>query len=258
MGQTIHENPAIVLNCFDHGESDKIVTLFCSDIGLITGIAKGAHRSKKRFVNKLEIFTLLHLYYQSNNQNSLAFLHKAEHINSFLNLRKDTHLYNCANVIREFVLLTSREMSGDEGLFELLKWCFQALDEKDNGLTVLSIFLVRLLDLLGYRPDFSKCNQCRQQLSQKQAYRFHNLLGILMCERCTTESQSMQPLSHGTIKFLESARSLPLSRVHRLRPTQQNTKESITLMRRYLRQLFQKDIHSWKVLMEMTPLPNHS
>ncbi len=63
MGQTVLESPAVVLNCYDHGESDKIVTLFCQNIGLITGIAKGANRSTKRFVNKLELFTLLHVYY---------------------------------------------------------------------------------------------------------------------------------------------------------------------------------------------------
>ncbi len=253
MGHTILESPAIVLNCYDHGESDKIVTFFCHNIGLLTGIAKGAHRSKKRFVNKLELFSLLHISYQSKNRNNLAFIHEAEHINSYLNLRKNIYLYNSANVVRELVLLTCREMGGDEGLFELINWEFAVLDEKEDWWPTLSIFLIRLPDLLGYRPNLSSCAQCQQLLSQKKEYRFHSLSGTLICSDCQHQPQSLYSLSHGTIKFIESARDLPLCRLHRLRPSRQIIKESTTIMRRYLRQLFQKDIHSWKVLMEMNP-----
>jgi len=251
MDQTVLESPAIVLNYFDHGESDKIVTFFCQNIGILTGIAKGANRSKKRFVNKLEIFTFLSIFYQNSSRNSLAFIHSAEHIDSFLNIRKDIHLYSCGEFIREFVLLTSREMSGDEGLFELILWSLRSLDKKQFGQSVLSIFLIRLLDLLGYRPSLSTCSQCRQPLSVKTTYRFHYLSGALFCGHCQNQQQNLQALSHGTIKFLHSARNLPLGQVHRLRPSRHNIQESITVLHKYVRNLFQKDIHSWKILTDI-------
>ena len=49
----------IILRVNDYGESDKLVTFFSPDIGKATAIAKGAKRSQHRFVNKLELFTLL-------------------------------------------------------------------------------------------------------------------------------------------------------------------------------------------------------
>jgi len=257
MGQAILEAPAIVLNCYDHGESDKIVTFFCQGIGLVTGIAKGANRSKKRFVNKLELFSLLHIYYQPAGANSLAFIQKAEHVNSYLNLRKDIHLYSSADVIREFVLLTSREMGGDEGLFDLIAWSLQALDEtKKNCWPILTVFLIRLLDLLGYRPSLSSCVHCHQARSTRSTYLFHCYSGTLFCKDCRDQLQNLQPVSHGTLKFLESARDLPLERLNRLKPSKQNIRESVTILHRYYRHLFQKDIHSWNVLLEIDLKPS--
>lgn len=253
MGQTIHDSFVVVLDCYEHGESDKIVTFFCKDIGLLRGIAKGANRSRKRFVNKLELFSHLRLYYQQNNRNSLAFVTEAELINSYLNLRKNSQLYTSAEVIREFILMTSRELSGDEGLFDLITWCFGSLDQKSDHWPVLSLFLIRLMDIIGYRPDLSICYRCQQPLSTKREYLFHRISGTLICDGCINEqlSRNFQPLSHGTIKFLESALELPLERLHRLRPSKVNVKESIHILRPYLRHLFQRDIQAWKVLVDM-------
>ena len=49
--------PAIVVRTRAFGESDKIVTFLTRDLGKLTGIAKGAKHSKRRFVNVLEPFT---------------------------------------------------------------------------------------------------------------------------------------------------------------------------------------------------------
>jgi len=45
--------PAIVLRSRPFGESDKIVSFLTESYGKLTGIAKGAKRSRKRFVNPL-------------------------------------------------------------------------------------------------------------------------------------------------------------------------------------------------------------
>ena len=50
-----YKTPAIVLRSIPYGEADKIVTLYTLDFGKITGFAKGAKRSRKRFSNTLDI-----------------------------------------------------------------------------------------------------------------------------------------------------------------------------------------------------------
>ena len=103
---------AVVLNVADHGESDKIVTIYCPDHGKLTGIAKGAKRSKKRFVNKLELFSLLNITY-SNTRGALARIDQAELLDSFQSLRKNYHKYSAAILLCELMLCWTKENDGD-------------------------------------------------------------------------------------------------------------------------------------------------
>ena len=68
------------------GESDKIVSFLTESHGKLTGIAKGAKRSKKRFVNSLEPFSFVSLNFQDRSQNSLAFILSCELQKSYKNL----------------------------------------------------------------------------------------------------------------------------------------------------------------------------
>ena len=65
---TVKNMTAIVLKVNDLGESDKIVTFYSKQAGKIAGIAKGAKRSKKRFSNKLEMFSLLEVQYDDRGR----------------------------------------------------------------------------------------------------------------------------------------------------------------------------------------------
>lgn len=128
MSPSTQEVAAIVLDCQDHGESDQIVTFFCQNIGRMTGIAKGAKRSRKRFVNKLELFSSLRIRYREPKNGSLVFIVEAELVDSFIRLRQNISLYMAATVMRELALAATRDLQGDDGFFSLLQWGFQAMD----------------------------------------------------------------------------------------------------------------------------------
>ncbi|MBE7416040.1 MAG: DNA repair protein RecO [Deltaproteobacteria bacterium] len=49
-----YKDRAIVLNSVDYGESDRILTFYTLGRGKMSGIAKGARRSRKRFVGNLD------------------------------------------------------------------------------------------------------------------------------------------------------------------------------------------------------------
>jgi DNA repair protein RecO (recombination protein O) len=59
-----YATPAIVLRTRPFGESDKIVSFLTERFGKVTGIAKGALRSRKRFVNSLEPLAIINLRFQ--------------------------------------------------------------------------------------------------------------------------------------------------------------------------------------------------
>ena len=70
--------PAVVVRARVFGESDKIVTFLTRDLGKVTGIAKGAKRSKRRFVNVLEPFTHVSLRLRQRPASDLAFISACE------------------------------------------------------------------------------------------------------------------------------------------------------------------------------------
>lgn len=242
------ESDALVLDTTDHGESDLIVVLFSRESGRIAAIAKGAKKSKKRFVNKLEIFTFLHIHYQQKNQRNLAFLREAELYTSFYNLRCNFELYGVASIIREFLLLGIKDGAPDPNVFRLCLWAFHQLDMKVHSHQILVLFLIRFYDYLGYRPDFQACASCQRPVSPEQRFHFNSGTGQLVCSSCHHSQTGGQRLSHGTIKLLQKAQDHPLERLHMLKISGSILRESLQLLHHYGRQIFQRDIHSWQVM----------
>jgi len=247
MAAQARETDALVLNCTEHGESDVIVTLFCQDVGRLTAIAKGAKKSKRRFVNKLELFSFLHITYQQKANRSLAFFADAELHTCFLRIRRNLELYSIASVIREFLLIGVRENEPDIQIFRLSLWALHNFDQQQPPMSILALFLIRFYDYVGYRPDLQACAQCGSPVTGKHRYSFDTTSGRIVCSMCNPHLQKGLPLSHGTIKMLRSAQDQPLERLHRLKISGSILYEAISLLQSYGNQLFQRDVMSWKI-----------
>src|SRR5256712_13932067 len=57
-----------------YGESDRIVTLNAEQHGKVTGIAKGAKNSRRRFAGTLEPFVLIRAVFRQRATSALIFL----------------------------------------------------------------------------------------------------------------------------------------------------------------------------------------
>ena len=80
---------AIVLRSLDYGESDRIVTFLTDEFGKLKGIAKGARRSRRRFANALEPFSLSTILFSRRGSGGLAFIEGSDVINHFAGIRAD-------------------------------------------------------------------------------------------------------------------------------------------------------------------------
>lgn len=248
MAATAFETAAIVLDCREHGESDKIMTFFTRERGRLSGIAKGASRSKKRFVNKLELFSNLTISYSESRHSTLVFIAEAELNHAYLNLRQDILSYTCASIIRETTLMATADHQGDQALFKLLCWSFDALDKKVQQRTIVTIFLLKLYDIIGYRPELSCCTRCGVNFSMEQNYGFSPQAGGLVCHRCQSGDETGQTLSRGTIRLLDDVLRRPLTKLHRLQFSARALEESLWCLHRWGRHLFQREIHSLRAL----------
>ncbi len=246
---TNRQSPAIVLQVTAHAEADKIVTLFCRDIGKITTIAKGAKRSKKRFVNKLEPFTSLVITCRPPKKGSLFFLNEAELVNAHLFLRSHYAGYVTAAFISELVRRFSGEQDGDPTVFTLLSWALKALEQPKNHAVVAVFFLLRLLDACGYQPRLTGCSLCGCSIDQEPDFSLYPGNGTLLCHRCRRHSRgSSLHLTRQTLKFLSSGQRMHLSRLTSLHMSSNNAYQALRVLCSYSRHILQQDIHSWKQL----------
>lgn len=247
MGAPELESDALVLNCRDHGESDKIITLLTKNSGKFNGIAKGANRSKKRFVNKLELFSFLHITYQDSRTGGLSFIKEADLHTSFLRLRNDYNRYAAASIIQEILLYGVGEKEPDHQVFNLTLWAFHQLDRDKHQANTLYLYLIRLFDLLGYRPDLSACLECGNSRISG-GFAFNHATGGLICDHCQIAgSPTLTPLSAGTINILKKAMHLPLDQLARLQLSKSALDEAGKLLHRYGKTLFQRELHAWKI-----------
>jgi DNA repair protein RecO (recombination protein O) len=242
----------IVLKVTSHGESDKIVTWYSPDIGRAVSIAKGAKRSRRRFVNKLEEFTLLDITYRPSKNGGLLFLSEAALENAFLNLRTDHRCYVAAMLACELVLRFTSEQDSDPEIFALLSWLFHTIDRGGAPLKGIALFHLRLLGIAGYQPGLQGCCSCGRGVDGGRSFALQPANGSLVCNRCNSRVQrSKFSLSLQTIRFLQSGQQLDLTRLERLQMPEKAARESLRVLYRYSQHLLQRDIHSWRFVEEL-------
>ena len=243
----LKQTAAVVLDVIDHGESDKIVTFYCAESGRLSGIAKGAKRSKKRFMNKLEIFSWLEIFYDEKRKGSLVRIDEAELVDSFVTLRQNYDRYVPAALICELMVCWTRENNPDEDLFPLLVWALHNLDIGLPPPDIAIFFHIKLFALMGYQPHLTGCTKCGCFDASGAPFTFSLGRNGLVCVRCRKGSTTgSMPLSLNTAKLLKNVQDLPLDKLSRLRFSAVSTTEALSLAKRYCQHILQREIHSWE------------
>ena len=152
--------PAIVLRSWSFGESDKIVSFLTESHGKVTGIAKGAKRSRKRFVNSLEPFSLVNLRFHDRPGSSLAFIQACDLIRVFKQLTTSLENIAHASYLIEIADGLSGERDTNRALFAHLRDGLSFTEEKGASLRFVTFFELKLLMLSGYQPMLEKCRRC--------------------------------------------------------------------------------------------------
>lgn len=195
---------AIVLRARSFGESDKIVSFLTESYGKVTGIAKGAKRSRKRFVNTLEPFVLVNLRFQDRPHSSLAFIHACDLIHPFKNLTTDLEKIAHACYVTEMADALTREREDNQALFDHLKDGLRFIEERGASFSFLTFFAMRLLKVSGYEPMLKHCRRCKKdwRAEPHDPWRFSPHDGGILCPTCFAFRKDALPLSIEALRVL--------------------------------------------------------
>ncbi len=226
----IFKSPAFVISGQDLGESDRLITFYTMARGKVRGIAKGAKRSRRRFVNALEPFTMLNLSLALPRTTGLNRIDSTEILDNFPHLRHEVECYIMASLCCELINLWTKEDDPQEDLFKLLRWYLNSLNEGFHPRKTTLFFKTLLLALAGYAPDFDQCLLCKKPpMGDHVVFKLH--AGGFICSGCRKAEEKTHKISLGTLKSLRYIQKGPLDNLHRLTMTDAVLEEAWSLMK---------------------------
>jgi len=249
---------AIVLRARPYGESDKIVSFLTEDFGKLTGIAKGALRSRRRFINSLEPFSLVNLRFQDRAHDNLVFLIGADLLFGLRRLASSLERISYAAYLVEITDGLISEREENLAVFQHLRDGLRYLEEIGSSLRFLTSYELKLLHLAGYRPALDVCQCCRQARSpvQLEQWHFSPADGGVLCDSCSRRRCEVLPLSHLAANMLSTLQTVSHDLGNRVLLPTSVIREMRAVLLRFIKYQMDREIKSAAFLNQFSALEN--
>lgn len=195
---------AVVLSFRPYGELDKIVTVYSEKKGRITGMAKAAQHSRKRFGGRLDYFSLVNLYFEERRRTSLFFFKHVDLIENFEAMKSSPLRCAYAGYLCELIMKMTPEREGDPSLFNVFKNILVRLNTELDFKKYIRFFEIFLLKKIGLFPLLESCIGCQKKISFQDYYDISFLQGGLYCSSCSQGKKTDWRLEASIFDFLRS------------------------------------------------------
>jgi len=204
-----HSSEAIILRARPYGESDKIVTFLSLDFGKLTGIAKGAKNSRRRFANCLDPLTLVRVHFRTRLGATLAFMESCDLLASASTLSEPIKLAY-GSYLLELVDQLIGEAHPVPETFQLLKEAIHELGAGPATAAFLRVFELQLLQHAGYDPPLSTCSFCQRGLLASEATYYDPMHNSFVCRDCRSGGDRLIEFAGATLALLSELKALSL------------------------------------------------
>jgi DNA repair protein RecO (recombination protein O) len=232
---------AIVLRHSDWGEADRMLWLFTREIGKVQAIAKGVRKTRSRKSGHLEPFTRVELLLASGRD--IPIVTQAEAKDAFLTLREDLVRVGYASYVVELLDRFTYEEGENIALYRLLSETLSRLNIESQPAFAVRYYEVRLLDLVGFRPQLFKCAICGEDILPEDQY-FSFEKGGAICPRCGVNEVSARQVSMPALKILRHFQRSKYTEAQRARLSSSVDQELEDLMGNYLTYLLERGLNS--------------
>lgn len=207
------------------GESDLLVTFFTPHKGRLKGVAKGALKSRQRFVNALDLFSLVSLEYAPRRQGNLCLLHSGKLLDPYPGLREEYASLSKASYLIELVEILFPPGVAEPAVFDLLKQSFDSLSRNEKNDLIPLLFELKAMSMGGYGIDTTVCSRCGRRYQGEGLAVFVREKGGLACLKCGQPSSVSPPLKPASVKAIESLQNKPFQEALALELGEETVKE---------------------------------
>ena len=159
---------SVVLRHIDWGEADRLLTIFTRELGRVRAIAKGVRKPRSRKAGHLEPFTRSNLLLARGRD--LFIITQAEAIETHAALRDDLIRLGYASYIVELLTRFTYEEGENRALYRLLVDSLDRLNRGDDPAIAVHYYEIRLLDLVGFRPQLFSCARCENEIQPEDQF----------------------------------------------------------------------------------------
>lgn len=232
---------AIVMRHSDWGESDRLLTLFTRELGKLRVIAKGVRKPRSRKAGHLEPLTQVSLLLARGRD--LPIVTQAETINPFTPLKDDLLLLGYASYLIELLDRFTIEEEENQALYRILADSLMRLSDGDDAFCVLRYYELRLLDLVGFRPQLFHCAACQREIQPEDQF-FSAEGGGVLCPKCGAKLPGSSPITVQALKYLRHYQRSSYPEARRARIDRGVAREMESVLQDYLTYLLERGLNS--------------
>jgi DNA repair protein RecO (recombination protein O) len=206
--------PAIILKRRDFGEADRLLTVLTPGHGKLDVIAKGARKPTSHKTGHVELFTRADMLIHKGRDLDIVVQAEmnAPHLPIRENLQRGAYASYAAELLDRF---TAEGEEDYAALFELMDDTLDRLCHDDDPRLAVRYYEMRLLDLVGFRPEMQECVVSREAVQAEDQF-FSYAMGGVVSPRYGHEGTALVPVGMTTLKVMRHMQRSPYSHVKSL------------------------------------------
>ena len=235
----------------DWGEADRLLWLYTLEMGKLRAVARGVRKLRSRKAGHLEPFTRVQLLFARGRD--LPLITQADTLDAYLPLREGLVGVTYASYVVELLdRFTAEFVPSEEGenrsLYRLLVDTLRRISQGERSwISVVRYYEVRLLDMVGFRPQLFQCTNCGAEIQAQDQY-FSAQLGGVLCPRCgplyEAQAGGVQPISMAALKYLRHFQRSSFSDAAARPPLAEVNRELELVIQHYITYLLERGLNT--------------
>ena len=183
----LFEVKGLVIRTVDIKETDRLITIFTEERGVLTALARGARSLKSR-----KMSSTMQFCYGSfiiKNEGDKNWIKEAELIESFFDIRNSIEGLALATYFAE-ILSDVTVAEAERELLRLSLNSLYAIGKGNHSLEkIKAVFEIRTAAILGFMPDVLSCRECEEKYGD---FFFDIMGGNIECAKCRQENSERE------------------------------------------------------------------
>lgn len=206
----MNSSNAIVVSRNFFGEADQYIQFFTKKWGMITTLAKAARKSRRRYAGGLDLFCHSEIFIRGDPREN-PYLSELVVLNSFTGIRDRLERLLVAGKVTQWIRSLANTAVSMPEVFSLLGQTLSLTERETEPLRLeflALVFKLKLLSLLGLRPNTDRCLKCSAE--ESASFLFDVGAGGTICESCAHGALQdyfrLSPSQHSLLKSSEQIR----------------------------------------------------